>query len=175
MLLNVVRLLVHIVLPTRKPLYKYLNSIESNYKNLDILEIGSGDVRKNQSAVHIFSNSNSFIQTDINSELGHKFLDITGEIQIEEKYDLVLCTNVLEHVYDTNLAIKNLKYLMKEKGHLVISVPFIYPLHDEPEDYWRFTEHAIKQLFSDFKILTLKRTGIRQFPIQYILLLEKNT
>ena len=74
MLLNVVRLLVHIVLPTRKPLYKYLNSIESNYKNLDILEIGSGDVRK-INLYHIF---HSVIYTNRYSELGHKFLDITG-------------------------------------------------------------------------------------------------
>ena len=131
-----------------------------------------GDTSINQSAINIFSNVNSFIQTDINSSYAHKFLDITDEITIDEKFDLILCTNVLEHIFDTKSSIQNLKYLLKEEGHLLISVPFVYPLHDEPGDYWRFTEHSLKRLFSEFKILTFKRTGIRQFPTQYILLLQ---
>tara|TARA_B100001559_G_C16430082_1_gene589404 strand:- start:685 stop:1221 length:537 start_codon:yes stop_codon:yes gene_type:complete len=175
MLIKIIRLLVHVALPTRRPLYKYLKSISSNYKNLDVLEIGSGDISQNQSAKNIFLHAKSFIQTDINSNYDHKYLDITSEILIEEKFDLVLCTNVLEHVYETKSAIQNLNYLLKEKGHLLVSVPFIYPLHDEPGDFWRFTEHALKKLFSDFIILTIRKTGIRQFPTQYILLLQKNT
>ena len=61
---------------------------------------------------------------------------------------------------------------MKDGGQLLVSVPFIYPLHDEPTDFWRFTEHALK-IFSEYKILKIKTTGLRQFPTQYILLLEK--
>ena len=78
----------------------------------------------------------------------------------------------LEHILIA--CYKKLDYLLKEKGHLIVSVPFIYPLHDEPLDFWRFTEHALKKLFSDFKILKTKKTGIRQFPTQYIFLLQKN-
>ena len=174
MLITIVKSIVHILLPTRRPLYRYLKSIASNYKNLDILEIGSGDININQSAKHLFSNANSFIQTDINNSYGHQFLDITSEIQIEEKFDLILCTNVLEHIFDTKSAIQNLNLLRKEKAHLLVSTPFIYPLHDEPTDYWRFTEHALKELFSDFTILTINTTGIRQFPTQYIFLLQKS-
>ena len=173
MIINLIRIIIHILLPTRRPLNRFLKSIAFDYEKLDILEIGSGDISINQSAEHIFTNAKLFVQTDVNSSYGHKYLDITSEIQIEEKFDLVLCTNVLEHIYDIKSAIKNLNFLLKEKGHLVVSVPFIYPLHDEPEDFWRFTEHALKNLFSDFKILTIKRTGIRQFPTQYIFLLQK--
>ena len=173
MILNLIRRIVHILLPTRRPLNKFLKSISPDYKNLNILEIGSGDTNKNQSARQIFTNAKKFIQTDINNSYGFKYLDITSEIQIEEKFDLVLCTNVLEHVFDIEPAIKNLNYLLEEKGHLVVSVPFIYPLHDEPNDFWRFTEHALKKLFSDFKILSFNKTGIRQFPTQYIFLLQK--
>ena len=174
MLTNIIKSIVHFLLPTRRPLYRYLKTIASNYDNLDILEIGSGDTTINQSAQHIFSNVNSFIQTDINQSYGHRYLDITSDIQLEKKFDLVLCCNVLEHIFDTKSAVQNLNYLLKEKGHLLVSVPFIYPLHDEPGDFWRFTEHALRELFSDFKILTIQRTGIRQFPIQYIFLLENN-
>jgi len=68
MLINIIRYVFHILLTTRRPLYKYLKSIASNYKNLDILEIGSGDTTLNQSAEPIFHNASSFIQTDINNE-----------------------------------------------------------------------------------------------------------
>tara|TARA_B100001996_G_scaffold360576_1_gene326676 strand:+ start:379 stop:903 length:525 start_codon:yes stop_codon:yes gene_type:complete len=173
MLLKIIKLLIQILLPTRRPQHRYLNSIASNYTNLDILEIGSGNESINQSFKHIFNNASSFIQTDINNSYGHKYLDITKKIEIEEKFDLVLCTNVLEHIFETKLAIKNLNYLLKDKGHLLVAVPFAYPLHDEPEDFWRFTEHSLKKLFSDFTILTIKRTGIPQFPSQYIFLLQK--
>ena len=165
--------LIQILFPTYRPLHRYLNSIAPNYTNLDVLEIGSGDITLNQSAQHFFPNTNSFIQTDINKTYGHKYLDITSKTKIEEKFDLVLCFYVLEHIFETKLAIKNFNYLLKDKGHLLVAVPFIYPLHMQPEDFWRFTEHSLKKLFSDFTILTIKRTGIRQFPSQYILLLQK--
>ena len=142
-LLKLIRIIIHILLPTRRPLNRFLKSISSDYENLDILEIGSGDVSINQSAEDIFTNAKSFVQTDVNKRYGQKYLDITSEIQIEEKFDLVLCTNVLEHIFDVKPAIKNLNYLLKENGQLVISVPFIYPLHYEPKDFWRFTEHAL--------------------------------
>tara|TARA_B110000008_G_C16769683_1_gene484096 strand:+ start:139 stop:669 length:531 start_codon:yes stop_codon:yes gene_type:complete len=172
-LLKTAKSLIQILFPTYRPLHRYLNSIAPNYTNLDVLEIGSGDITLNHSAQHFFPNTNSFIQTDINKTYGHKYLDITSKIKIEEKFDLVLCFYVLEHIFETKLAIKNLNYLLKDKGHLLVAVPFIYPLHMEPEDFWRFTEHSLKKLFSDFTILTIKRTGIRQFPSQYILLLQK--
>lgn len=84
MLTNIIKSIVHFLLPTRRPLYRYLKTIASNYDNLDILEIGSGDTTINQSAQHIFSNVNSFIQTDINHSYGHSYLDITSDIQIKK-------------------------------------------------------------------------------------------
>lgn len=173
MLLNLIRSIVHIIFPTRRPLNRYLKKISNQYNNLDIIEIGSGDTTINQSAINLFPYSNTFIQTDINNSYGHKYLDITKKFDFIEKFDLVLCTNVLEHIFDLKSAINNLNILLKDDGHLLVSVPLIYPLHDEPNDFWRFTEHSLKILFSDFKILNFKRTGIRKFPVQYILLLQK--
>ena len=169
---NLLKKIVHLLFPIKRPLFKYLKSISLNYKNLDILEIGSGDEEKKQSVISIFKEAKIFLQTDIKKEYSHMFLDITKPIEIKTKYDLVICTNVLEHIFETNLAIENLKKLVKNGGHLLVSVPLIYPLHDEPADYWRFTEHSLKILFKEFKIIEFKKTGLRQFPTQYILLLE---
>ena len=172
MLNNILRQFVHILLPTRKPLQKYLKKISNRFNDKDIIEIGSGSQKRNQSMKKLFQNANSFLQTDINKEYGHHYLDITNISNIHKKFDLVLCTNVLEHIFEIELAISNLTALVKQDGYLIISMPFIYPLHDEPEDYWRLTEHNLRNLFSDFLIEDFQHTGLRQFPSQYILLLK---
>ena len=174
MLNNFLRMLVHILLPTRRPLIKFIRTIRNDFKDSNIIEIGSGNIDINQSMEKYFDKSNNFIQTDINKDYNHLYLDITEEITTNQKFDLVLCTNVLEHIFETKKAIKNLKTLLSDQGSLLVSVPFIYPLHDEPKDYWRFTEHSLRKLFEDFVIEKFEYTGLRQFPIQYIFLLKIN-
>ena len=81
--------------------------------------------------------------------------------------------NVLEHVYDFQKGIDNMYRALKENGELVVFVPMFYPLHDEPHDYWRFTEHALRMIFNKFKGNDIKRSGFRQFPIAYFMILGK--
>jgi SAM-dependent methyltransferase len=59
-------------------------------------------------------------------------------------FDFILCTEVLEHVWDWNTAFRNLRTLLARGGVIVITCPFVFPLHEEPFDYWRPTLHAIR-------------------------------
>jgi len=74
---------------------------------------------------------------------------------------------VLEHVYNFQLAVKNIYKALKNGGIAVIGVPMFYPLHDEPWDYWRFSEHALQKIFSDFKIINFSHNGKREYPFTY--------
>ena len=56
---------------------------------------------------------------------------------------------------------------LKENGIGIIFVPGFYPLHDEPDDYWRFTEHSLKKLLKDFRKIKIKHSGLRQYPFAY--------
>ena len=58
-------------------------------------------------------------------------------------FQLILCTEVLEHVADWAAALANLRDLLSPGGTLIITCPFVYPLHEEPFDFWRPTPHAI--------------------------------
>lgn len=58
-------------------------------------------------------------------------------------YDLVLCTEVLEHVFDLDVAFANLRTLLVPGGRLIATVPFIFPVHMEPADYHRLTPYSI--------------------------------
>jgi SAM-dependent methyltransferase len=58
-------------------------------------------------------------------------------------FHLVLCTEVLEHIADWQTAFMNLGRLVAPGGHLIVTCPFFWPLHEEPHDYWRPTVHAL--------------------------------
>ncbi|HEV2238954.1 MAG TPA: class I SAM-dependent methyltransferase [Ktedonobacterales bacterium] len=57
--------------------------------------------------------------------------------------DVVLCTEVLEHVADTAAAFAELARLLRPGGYLLGTTPFAYPLHEEPYDYVRLTPHLV--------------------------------
>ena len=59
-------------------------------------------------------------------------------------FDLLILTEVLEHVPDWEIAFSNLVKLLKTGGHCIITIPFFYMLHEEPYDFWRPTDHALR-------------------------------
>ena len=64
-------------------------------------------------------------------------------------FDSILCTQVLEHVYDHHTMIKEIHRVLKPGGHIMLTVPFVWELHEEPYDFFRFTKHALKELFEE--------------------------
>jgi SAM-dependent methyltransferase len=62
------------------------------------------------------------------------------------RYALLVCTEVLEHVLNWQQAFANANELLQPGGAIVISTPFVYPLHEEPFDYWRPTHHALVRM-----------------------------
>ncbi len=73
----------------------------------------------------------------------------------ENEFNFVLSTEVLEHVKDPKTVIAEMKRVLKPRGKLVLTTRFIYPIHDAPHDYWRFTKYGLKELFKDWEILEI--------------------
>jgi len=65
----------------------------------------------------------------------------------DDEFDVVLCTQVLEHVADLDLTIGELVRAVKPGGHVVISVPFAFGEHNSPHDYRRLSRHGARRLF----------------------------
>lgn len=76
-------------------------------------------------------------------------------------YDLVLCTEVLEHVHGWPTAWQNLSRVLRPGGSLIVSCPFFYPLHEVPHDHWRPTTFAIRKSAADvgLDVVELKTLG----------------
>jgi len=64
-------------------------------------------------------------------------------------YDTVFCRNVLEHVEDPEKALNEISRVLKDGGKAIVSVPHLAYLHNEPEDYYRFTKYGLEELSAD--------------------------
>lgn len=71
----------------------------------------------------------------------------------DNTFDTVLCTNVLEHVENAELAVSEAFRVLRPGGHMLVSVPFLYPTHEAPYDFWRTTHHGLRSV--------LERHGFR--------------
>lgn len=76
-------------------------------------------------------------------------------------FDTVLCSQVMEHVYDYKIMINEIYRVLKKDGIIILTVPFAWELHEEPHDYCRFTKHSLKKIFEDagFRIEYIKPNG----------------
>ena len=60
--------------------------------------------------------------------------------------DLVLCTEVLEHVIEPRVLLAEAHAALRPGGRLLLTVPFAARWHFVPYDYWRFTPSSLNQL-----------------------------
>lgn len=163
---RVARFGAHQILGNRSWLRGHLDTFANEVKPERVLEIGSGkseDGAFSYSMQPVFPDARTFTMTDINPDYGHLVLDVT-DFTVEEPFDAILCISVLEHLPEPRLAIERLHAAMRPGGTAVIGVPFAYPLHDEPADYWRFTEHGLRLLLERHFSVRILRRGPRKMP-----------
>jgi SAM-dependent methyltransferase len=65
----------------------------------------------------------------------------------DAEFDTVICTMVLEHVEKPWIVAGQIERILKPGGHCIAAVPFLYPEHKDPEDYFRYTEAGLRSLF----------------------------
>jgi SAM-dependent methyltransferase len=73
-------------------------------------------------------------------------------------FDSALCTSVLEHLEEPEQALRECYRILKPGGIAIYSVPFIWHLHEEPRDFYRFSKYGLEYLFkkTGFNILEIK-------------------
>jgi SAM-dependent methyltransferase len=76
-------------------------------------------------------------------------------------YDTVLITQVIEHVADHRAMLAEAFRVLREGGMLIVSGPLYWPLHEEPFDFFRFTEHGLRFLLEGvgFVVVETRRNG----------------
>lgn len=64
----------------------------------------------------------------------------------DASFDVVLSTQVLEHLKNPARALREAVRVLRPAGRLVLTVPGVWPTHEAPHDYWRFTRHGLLHL-----------------------------
>ena len=142
---------------SRAGLYEFLEDEFSKILyGAKVLTIGSGgDVN---SLLDKFAKLNDFhvVSFDIDKD---RSPDIRGDVcNYEfsyEQFDVIIMAEALEHFHSPHDAIENLYNALKSTGKLIITVPFIFPIHDRPYDYQRFTRYGLEFLLKKFSKISI--------------------
>ncbi|MGN6382407.1 MAG: class I SAM-dependent methyltransferase [Dyella sp.] len=91
----------------------------------------------------------------------HVFADAAHLPFATGHFDAVVCLEVLEHVTDPAVVINEIARVLKNRGRAWISMPFLYPLHDAPFDFQRYTEYGLRRDAerAGLEVVTLRKTG----------------
>lgn len=74
----------------------------------------------------------------------------------DASFDVVLCTEVLEHLHSPHLAIAEFARVLRPGGLLLLTTRFVFPLHEAPVDYFRYTKYGLRHLLRSFELLELR-------------------
>jgi SAM-dependent methyltransferase len=82
--------------------------------------------------------------------LDYPEFDLCAPLELTDRFDVVICEQVIEHVADPWAAARNLRGLCAPGGRVVVSTPFLVRIHELPmygmRDYWRFTPRGLRLL-----------------------------
>ncbi|KKB46610.1 hypothetical protein HMPREF1212_04106 [Parabacteroides sp. HGS0025] len=108
-----------------KPFEQYIRSLLKN--DIPAMYIGSDVVQSSDNKVDIIC-------------------DATNIPASSSSYDIVICTQVIEHIFDHIKVFKEANRLLKPGGFFIVSSNFVWEMHEVPYDYYRFTRYGFRAL-----------------------------
>lgn len=128
-----------------------------------VIEIGSYDVNGSLRSYVRSLRPAQYVGVDIEKGYGVDVVCTAEGVRERfrpESFDVVLSTELMEHVRDWKKVISNMKQICKPEGIILITTrSHGYPYHGWPYDFWRFEQADLKAIFSDFEIRNLEKDG----------------
>jgi hypothetical protein len=136
-------------------IYEYALRFLKENKSPETLDVGKSSRQKHK---EFLRHSKTYHTIDINDfgdypSIVADLCDPQLKKKLKNRYDLIICSSILEHVYQPFQASENLLALLKPNGLIIGNVPFMFPRHCpedlQYQDFWRFTPEAIGYLFRE--------------------------
>ena len=126
-------------------------------KGLVILDCGCG----NKPYFPFFENISSvYVGIDL---WRSKYLDVVGDVEKlpfnNSSFDVILCTQVLEHASSPLALVDEIYRTLKPHGFLFLSTHGVWPVHAAPFDFWRWTDSGLKKMLERFSIVKIYECG----------------
>jgi len=127
-----------------------------------LLDVGCG-TKPYQSLFDV----HEYVGLDIDSENSRKrgiadyFYDGSFFPFPDEKFNAVLCNQVLEHVFNPDQFLGEINRVMRPSARMVLTVPFVWDEHEQPYDYARYSSFGLKALLerNGFRVLKHEKLG----------------
>jgi len=162
----------------RQNIAKFLTEASALYVAPDSLVLDVAP-QNNGGAAPFFPSGTRIETLDISPDAGCTYVaDLcrTNSNIPDNRFDIVVCTEVLEHTVQPFDAVRELYRFLKPQGVLLLSTPYNFRIHGPLPDCWRFTEHGLRVLLDRFEILALtplETPGRPLMPIQYTVAARK--
>lgn len=88
--------------------------------------------------------------------------DLTKKTHFEDnEFDTIILSDVLEHMPVPQDLWSEMARILSTNGKVIMNVPFYYSLHEQPHDYYRYTEFALRRFVvaAGLKLILLDRIG----------------
>jgi SAM-dependent methyltransferase len=142
-----------------RPLYRDLRKVLSTVTGR-VLDVGCG--AKPYLPWFRMIEPTSIVGIDLEPGLAVDLVILEGQPWpiADASFDMVLCTQVIEHVPDVEFLLGQIHRVLEPGGHLVVTVPFLYMEHGAPRDYRRFSKYEMNRLLGgSFEIIQNQPEG----------------
>ena len=128
------------------------------HKGMKVLDAGSGRLPEQTLRGEILATGVTLETLDFCAGEGVDFVGDVSALPFEaDRYDIVLSTQVLEHVQDPQIVCAEMARVLKPGGHLFLTTPQSSPIHNEPWNYFNFTHYGLALLFEKAGLQVIKK------------------
>ncbi|MBV8951246.1 MAG: class I SAM-dependent methyltransferase [Actinobacteria bacterium] len=93
--------------------------------------------------------TSEYVGVDVVENPAAELLGPVEALPVEDaSFDVVLCTQVLEHCDDPAQAVRELRRVTRPGGRVLASTHGVQVYHPSPVDYWRWTHEGLLRLFA---------------------------
>ncbi len=136
----------------KKRIRKFLNN---DFDSKLVVNLGSGTNRLHPEVINL--DLFPFKNVDVVS-------DVADTPFKDSVVDAVILDSVMEHLPDTQGAMKEISRIIKPDGLIIMTSLFMYPYHSSPNDFFRWTEEGMKKVLNQYGFKILER-GVHGGPM----------
>ena len=143
--------------PDRFLLYEQIKQVSKYIKGIT-LDVGAGGYDRYSGLFNCekYIRLDRHFQSNVQIIADAEFLPFKAD-----SFDSIVCTQVLEHLRKPYKTLREMQRVLKEEGHILLTVPQTNELHEEPNDFYRYTKYGMEALLqaTGFEIVHLSQRG----------------
>jgi len=145
----------------------YYDTYIGRYACGKLLDLGCGKVP-------LFDTYKKFVTENIcvdwgNSPHKNEHLDFECDLTktlpfVNGEFNTIILSDVLEHIPDPTQLWHEMSRVLASSGRIIMNVPFFYGLHEQPHDYYRYTEFSLRRFAEGSRMNIVQLTAVGGVP-----------